>query len=133
MKQVKDSGQPDGDTLLFKFTFISDSIQDTLDGLMFDNFIFADYAEGIIEIQNNNNLIISPNPFTTTTQITLPQTCHHIALEVYDIHGKRLSQQDYYDCSQIQFNRIGLNNGMYFVKLTMDEKWVETAKVMVSE
>jgi hypothetical protein len=74
---------------------------------------------------------ISPNPFTTSTQITLPQTYHNIALAVYDIQGKLLAQQQYKDCSQIQLNRNQLCNGLYFLKLTLDDKRVETGKIVI--
>jgi len=33
------------DTLLYRFSFISDSIPDSLDGLAFDYLTFVDYAE----------------------------------------------------------------------------------------
>ncbi len=78
-------------------------------------------------------LNISPNPFTQSTQITLPQTYHSIALAVYDIQGKLLMQQNCTGCSQIQLNRNGLNSGLYFLKLTLDDRWVETGKVVVRE
>jgi hypothetical protein len=76
---------------------------------------------------------ISPNPFTTSTQITLDKTYHHISLSLYDIQGKLMMEKEYADCNQIQLNRNGLNNGMYFIKLTLDYRWVETGKIVVSE
>jgi hypothetical protein len=79
------------------------------------------------------NIAISPNPFTTSAQITLDKTYHNITLAVYDIQGKLMLQKQYADCSQIQLNRNGLGNGMYFLKLTMEDKWVETGKIIVSE
>jgi hypothetical protein len=90
---------------------------------------------GISEFLVNNKAVIniSPNPFTTTTQITLPQTYHNIALAVYDIQGKLLAQQQHADCSKIQFNRNQLSNGLYFLKLTLDDKEVETGKIVISE
>ncbi len=36
-----------GDTVLFRFSFISDSIDNQKDGLMFDNIRFMDFTEGI--------------------------------------------------------------------------------------
>ena len=39
----------DGDTLRFRFTFISDNIQTNKDGLMFDNISIDDQSEGIKE------------------------------------------------------------------------------------
>jgi hypothetical protein len=104
--------------------FIDDvCVSDKIDGCL----------TGIIENLQQNKISISPNPFTTTTQITLPLTYHSIAIAVYDIQGKLLIQQNYTDCSQIQLNRRGLNSGLYFLKLTLDDRWVETGKVVVRE
>jgi hypothetical protein len=88
-----------------------------------------------IEKSNNqhSNFSIFPNPFTTSTQITLDKTYHHISLAVYDMQGKLMLQKQYTDQTQIQLNREALNNGMYFLKLTLDERWVETGKVIISE
>lgn len=95
----------------------------------------------IVEIANDygvhdnikNDLKISPNPFSQSTQITLNKTYQNIALAVYDIQGKQVAQQHYTNCSQIQLNRNLLTNGLYFVKLTLDDKAVETVKVVVGD
>lgn len=50
------------DTVLWRFSFISDSIQTNKDGLMFDDLHFEDYVESIPEIQHDNLISISPNP-----------------------------------------------------------------------
>jgi hypothetical protein len=75
----------------------------------------------------------SPNPFTQSTQISLNQTYHNIALAVYDIQGKQVAQQQYTDCDKIQLSRKQLSNGLYFLKLTLDDKEVETGKIIISE
>ena len=85
----------------------------------------------IHEIKNSRcNLLlnISPNPFSHSTQITLNETYQNIALTVYDMQGKQVAQQHYTNCSQIQLYRNQLTNGLYFVKLTLDDKAVETVK-----
>ena len=79
------------------------------------------------------NFSLSPNPFSQSTQITLNQTYHNIALAVYDIQGKQVAQQQYANCDKIQFSRNQLSNGLYFLKLTLDDKAVETGKIMISD
>jgi hypothetical protein len=91
------------------------------------------YNSGIDENNLTPILIISPNPFTQSTQITLPQTYHNIALAVYDIQGKQVAQQQYADSDKIQLSRNQLSNGLYFLKLTLDDKRVETGKIVISE
>jgi len=102
-------------------------------------FVFSDLSCDTVIYYNVNEypkkdlIKISPNPFTSSTQIALDKTYHNISLAVYDIQGKLMLQKQYEDCSQIQLNRNGLDNGMYFLKLTMDEKWMETGKIVISE
>jgi hypothetical protein len=81
----------------------------------------------------SNRLTISPNPFNLTTLISLNQSYHNIALTIYDIQGKLILQNQYTDCNQIQLNRNQLSNGLYFLKLTLDDKWVEAQKIVVSD
>ena len=78
-------------------------------------------------------LSISPNPFSTTTQITLSQTYHTISLSVYDMQGKLVAQNQYADADKIQLNHNKLTNGMYFLKLIMDDKEIATGKIVVSD
>jgi uncharacterized protein (TIGR02145 family) len=93
----------------------------------------SDFPAKINEYGLNNNIIIAPNPFSQSTQITLNQSYHNIALAVYDIQGKQVAQQQYADCDKIQLNRNQLSNGLYFLKLTLDDKAVESGKIVISE
>ena len=86
-----------------------------------------------VEENSKNSFFISPNPFSTTTQITLSKTYHTISLSVYDMQGKLVAQNQYADCDKIQLNRKGLTNGMYFLKLIMDDKEITTGKIVVSD
>jgi hypothetical protein len=88
---------------------------------------------GIENVQKDNFFDISPNPFSQSTQITLNKTYHNIALAVYDSRGKQVAQQQYKDCDKIQLSRNQLSNGLYFLKLTLDDKAVETGKMVISE
>jgi hypothetical protein len=78
-------------------------------------------------------ITIAPSPFSQSTQITLNQSYQNVALAVYDIQGKQVAQQQYKDCDKIQFSRNQLSNGLYFLKLTLDDKEVETGKIVISE
>lgn len=86
---------------------------------------------GISETQKVKLLNFSPNPFTHSTQITLPQTYRHVMLEVYNVQGKLMAQYQYADCDKIQLMRNQLGSGLYFLKLTPDDGAVITGKVIV--
>ncbi len=78
------------DTILFKFTFISDSIQNNRKGWMIDNITIMDYAEGIE--QNGANFfqsIVYPNPASDYLEIKFPATGYSdYHLHIYDTSGK---------------------------------------------
>ncbi len=60
-----------GDTLYYRFTFISDSVQTNKEGLMFDDLVFQDYAEGIPEIGNKDIIQLSPNPASIQLNVSI--------------------------------------------------------------
>lgn len=47
-----------GDTVLYKFSFISDSVPSSRDGLMFDDFSYEDVAESLIELSFGSKKVI---------------------------------------------------------------------------
>jgi len=111
-------GVQDGDTILYKFTFISDSVETNKDGLMFDDFHFEDYVEGIEEI--GFSLIKSkcfPNP--TENKLTISfnnEQYSSFEIYVYDILGNEMyKSKTKSDIVNISVSR--LKKGTYFYKL----------------
>lgn len=108
-----------GDTLLFRFTFISDSVFDNLGGLMFDNIQFADFVEGISEthfipIKSK----IYPNPtsdmFTVEFENPLAETYE---ISIYDMHSKLMFRENY-TSNKIVINANLFKPDVYVYKLT---------------
>ncbi len=91
-------------------------------------------SSSISEYENNHkaNISISPNPFSTSTQISFDKTYPTIALSLYDLQGKLLLQNHYTDCNQITLHRNQLSNGLYFLKLIIDDKQIETRKIVIT-
>jgi hypothetical protein len=64
-----------GDTVLYRFSFISDSINGGEEGLMYDSFVFQDYIEGIEEHrQSAIPTRLSPVPVVSTLRIDYENT-----------------------------------------------------------
>ena len=84
------------------------------------------------------NLNVYPNPFSTNTTISyvLPSAAQ-TAVEVYDVLGKKVAElfngKQADGEQQITFDRAayGLTNGMYFVKIKIEEGTI-TQKVLVN-
>lgn len=109
-----------GDTLLYRFTFISDSIADTLGGLMFDNFSFSDFVEGVSEIHFKPiKSKIYPNPVNKVFTIEFENpTSDAFDLSIYDIHSNLKVKKNDFTGSRITLDAESLPIGMYVYKLT---------------
>lgn len=94
--------------------------------------VMTDVAE---TIKNDPIFSFSPNPFSQTARISFSpgQTIGNIALEIYNLQGQLVATNHYTDCSNIILQRNGLCEGMYFLKLTLDGKRVETRKVVITD
>jgi len=105
------------DTLLYRFTFISDSVQTNKDGWMLDNFHLIDWWEGIDEFENSDKVNIYPNPsngiVTIESSIINPRD---LRIEIYNEIGILVLNKELNSNNL----RLDLPNGMYFIKLVDD-------------
>lgn len=108
-----------GDTIIYKFLFISDSIQNNRDGLMFDDLIFEDWFESV---QKNDvksfNSYVYPNPGKANIRIVFdnPEFQTHSAT-VYTFEGKIVYDNCDIKAEVVHLDVDNLNNGIYFYKL----------------
>ncbi|MCX6272287.1 MAG: T9SS type A sorting domain-containing protein [Bacteroidetes bacterium] len=109
-----------GDTLLFRFSFTSDSIPDNFGGLMYDNFYFFQFIEGISEIHFKPvKSAIYPNPSTDifTLEFDNPVS-DQFELAVYDIHSKLILKRQNITENQVVIDASAFQPGIYIYKLT---------------
>lgn len=107
------------DTILYRFTFISDGIQTNKDGLMFDDLHFEDWAEGIDEIQNNNLISIFPNPVTDKLSIYRNNNSNPVEIQIISYLGQAIYSD--YNFSRDYIDTGNLMNGIYFLKYSDKE------------
>jgi len=90
---------------------------------------------GAANAADNKTLSIFPNPFTTQTTLTLPQTLQHPntqTLFLYELTG-RVVKQCRVSGSPYIIYRYGLAPGMYFLSVKEGERTVGTGKVVVED
>lgn len=117
-----------GDTVLYRFTFISDNVQTNKDGLMFDDLHFEDWTEGIDEIQNDNLITISPNPTSGELTIGRTKSSNKQTVQIFNFLGQIL-----YDNSNFIGEKIDTRNlfdGMYLLKYS-NTKYFSMKKFVV--
>jgi Secretion system C-terminal sorting domain len=76
-------------------------------------------------------VIISPNPALDFLNITLENE-KDATIELTDITGKVLLHQFYNNQKYIDLNIESINNGLYLLKIELDNKWI-TKKVFISK
>jgi len=107
------------DTLLYRFTFISDSAQTNKDGWMLDDFQLADWWEGVEEYDNSDLINIYPNPSSGEISIANNNNSKSgYQVEIIDINGKTVLK-DEIDSNKLRFD---LPNGFYLMKLKDNDK-----------
>lgn len=76
------------DTLLFRFTFISDSVQTEKAGWMLDDLKLLIHTEGTPETDIRNEINIFPNPASSSILISNSAFKDGLSVSVYNIHGQ---------------------------------------------
>ncbi len=117
------------DTLLYKFTFISDNIQTNKDGWMIDDFQLNDWWLGIDEFENSDKINIYPNP--SNGNITIESSSinlRDLRIEIYNEIGILVLNKELNSNNL----RLDLPNGMYFIKL-FDDKKIYLKKLMIEK
>ena len=102
------------DTVLWRFTFISDGVQSNKDGLMFDNMHFEDYVEGLQEVRNDDLISILPNP--TSDEIRVHRSKESGNSKIQILNGTSQILYDNQNFNEESIDVRNLPNGMYFLK-----------------
>ena len=120
-----------GDTVLYRFKFISDSVQTNKDGIMFDDLQFEDMISGIEEFQNNNPIAVYPNPaqdkITIESKSATPQS--YVA-SIKNIQGQEMLREKINYTTTQTIDVSGLSNGIYILSL-QNEKENYIKKIVV--
>jgi hypothetical protein len=118
--QIANLGIESGDTVLFRFSFISDGNETFKDGLMFDNIEIRDTPPiGIAELSANTFPSTAyPNPVHDKLTVRFDNPAHHsLTLELLDHSGKPVQETTTHHTKQVTLNTEKLPAGMYFYTL----------------
>lgn len=117
-----------GDTVLYKFSFISDNIQTNKDGLMYDNITFFEYLLSVPEIQNDNLISIFPNPTSDIITIKEIDKSSRSTIEIFDNLGRSLYIDKDFDGRDLSLTKFP--DGLYFLKYSASNSFA-TKKILV--
>ena len=123
----------DGDTVLFRFTFISDSIQTFKAGWMLDDIRIDDWYENVQENIPKNMLIhVYPNPFTLQTNIQNGNAFENAIFQIYNTYGQQVKQINNVSGKTFIFGRDNLPNGIYLLRIKQKNRVVATKKIIIN-
>ena len=131
MLPCKDNMDFEGDTMIVRFNFISDSIGNNKEGWMIDNIkLYSFDLGGGLNNLKPLNFRISPNPMTETTFIDLANY-KELELSIIDIQGKTIRKKMYMNNQLIRINKYDLNPGIYFIKIITDDNLINVKKLII--
>lgn len=80
-----------------------------------------------------NSAKVYPNPFSSTTTLQADKILKNATLTVYDSFGQIVNHIDNLSRQKIVFHRDNLPTGLYFVRLTEDNKIIAVDKLIITD
>lgn len=102
------------DTILYRFTFISDGVQTNKDGLMFDDFYFENRGVGIEEIQNDQLISVYPNPANDHLSLKSYRFSDSAAIQIINYQGQLVYEDPHFRDNFIDIRDLA--NGLYLLR-----------------
>jgi len=125
-----------GDSLLYRISFHSDSIPDTLAGLMFDALVFYDLFDDIIDKEFESFTSYAyPNPANKSCNVYFENDdSDFFEFKLYSLNGKQLEDTQYFKNEKIPVNIDRLSNGIYIYSLVSErDRKKSVGKFIVSK
>jgi ELWxxDGT repeat protein len=103
-------------------------------GCIAGNSFFVNSTVGINEAdQKINKIFIAPNPFCSQTTLRTDFPLTNATIEVDNCFGQTVAQMKNLSGQTITFNRDNLPSGLYFVRLTADNKTIAVDKLVITD
>lgn len=111
------------DTVQFRFTFISDGVGESLDGLMYDDIIIWDPLLSDIDELSTSAIELYPNPVNSTLFIReVPTQDFPITVNLYNQLGQKLSDQHFeQQGGELELDCSSIPRGLYFYQILNEE------------
>jgi hypothetical protein len=123
------------DTMIIRFNFVSDNIQNNKEGWMIDQIrIYSiDLGSDIREnLSTASRIQVVPNPLKTSATISLGLLYDQVAYQLVDPSGRILQQGNPGKCSEFQIHRGNLSPGIYLLTISDGEgQQFPAKKIMV--
>ena len=123
------------DTALFRFTFLSDSVNNNKEGWLMDNLLsHITFIHTVKEVEQENYLLVYPNPASSIIHIQAQKIMnYHIieTMELIDPMGRVVDTWANIP-TKFWFDTNRYNDGMYFLKIRTNLQ-SETLPIVISK
>ncbi len=121
------------DTVIIRFNFISDNIDNEKEGWMIDDIrLFnADLGSNVENLNKQKHSAFQTNPVKDKSIIIFDKIYKNTDVYLYDFQGKELRKTTVKNKKEYLFTANNLPVGMYFLKIIFDNKISETYKIII--
>ena len=105
------------------------------DGVGLDDIQIVNIAPTSVSQQSKRNLSVQlyPNPFTSSTTLQTDNLFKNASLTVYNSFGRTIKQVDNLSGQTVTLFRDNLPSGLYFIRLTQDNKIIAADKLVITD
>lgn len=123
------------DSLMIRFTFISDASIDNKEGWMIDDILTSsagwEICAGVSESALPKAVSVNPNPFSDRTCLHCDIQLKDAQLTLCNTSGQIVRQQAHISSQDITIYRDNLPAGLYFLLLREDHKMIGIEKLII--
>ncbi len=123
------------DSLMIRFTFISDGIDNGREGWLIDDILTSsaipEICSGLDDHSAQKALTISPNPFKTSATITAGFDTSNVTFTLYNSTGKQLRVIETVSDQNPIIQRDKLPAGVYYLVVSSKGQWQATKKFVI--
>lgn len=95
--------------------------------------VFVSCTNGIQQLSSQNEFHIYPNPFSSSTTLQTDKFFKDATLTVYNLQGQTVKQIENLSGQTIIFYRDNLQSGLYFIRITQDNKVFSVDKLVITD
>ena len=104
------------------------------DTIYTSTLVIPEIVAGIANLSSNEQKIsVFPNPFSTQTTLQTDNLLNNATLTVDNCFGQTVAQIKNLSGQTITFNRSNLPSGVYFVRLTEENKTIAVDKLVITD
>jgi len=125
------------DSLMIRFTFISDPVQSNREGWMIDDILTASawwqLCSEIPETPARENLRVSPNPFKEQTRFETGNDLADAEINVYNATGYKVRNISHVNGRSVLFTRDHLPPGLYILILSQTNRIIGSTRLIITD